>query len=137
MANDASGKVGFPVSLEAYTLARYMASEVGSGPAAEKIAVGQAAVNRAVLERLPGGILDLLLYRQPVGHPNRGYYGPINVEPRTGRWAATSRDPTRGDIILAVELLNGTFDGFNKGADDQDGLEYVKYFPNPAAKVKM
>src|SRR5262245_17866967 len=66
------------LTLEVYTLARYVASEVGSGTTEERVAVGEAAVNRARLEQLPRGVLDLLLYRQRGGHPNRGYYGPIH-----------------------------------------------------------
>lgn len=121
-----------PVSLEVYTLARYLASEVGSGTVEEKIAVAQAAVNRAVyVERLPQGILSLLLYRQKLGHPNRGYYGPIHGPEGVstapyGRWAATSRDPALGDILVAQGVLDGSFEGFNLGADDQMGPEYLK-----------
>jgi hypothetical protein len=131
MARAAGQKIGMPVSLEAYTLARYLASEVGSGPVAEKVAVAQAALNRVrYVETRTGNILNLLLYRQPVGHPNRGYYGPIHSEGLSapyGRWAATSRDPTRGDILIALGILNGEIDpGFNKGADDQMGPEHLK-----------
>lgn len=132
MAKKAGEKIGMPVSLEVYTLARYLASEVGSGTVEEKIAVAQAAVNRAVyVERLPHGILSLLLYRQKPGHPNYGHYGPIHGPEGVstapyGRWAATSKDPTAGDIIIAqAVLVDGTFDGFNKGADDQMGPEYL------------
>lgn len=129
MARAAGAKIGTPVSLEVYTLARYLASEVGSGTVEEKVAVAQAAVNRAVyVERLPHGILSLLLYRQKPGHPNYGYYGPIHAFAADGshtspygRWAATSKDPTVGDLILALALVDGVFDGFNKGADDQNG----------------
>jgi hypothetical protein len=134
--------MGTDVSLEAYTLARYLATEVGNGTVEEKIAVAQAAVNRArYVEKLPRGILDLLLYRQRPGHPNYGWYGPIHgpagvATAPYGRWAATSKDPTYGDIILALALVDGVFDGFNKGADDQDGLEYRNAFANPEWTVR-
>lgn len=130
MAAAAARRTGLPITLEVYTLARYMASEVGSGNATEKIAVAQAAVNRARLEGI--SINKLLLYRQASTHPNYGYYGPINVRvdgeltAPYGRWAATSRDPTLGELVLALGVMDGTFDGFNKGADDQDGPEYFK-----------
>jgi len=121
--------------LEAYTLARYMTSEVGSGTPEERVAVGEAAVNRAKLEGLIGGINALLLYRQPEGNPHRGYYGPINVTPATGRWAATSRDPNIADLLLASLIIAGKTN-FNNGADDQDGMESAKYFPNPQYSVR-
>lgn len=142
MARVAGQKLGTDVSLEAYTLARYLATEVGNGTVEEKVAVAQAAVNRAkYVEKLPRGILDLLLYRQRPGHPNYGWYGPIHgpggvTTAPYGRWAATSKDPTYGDIILAMALVDGVFDGFNKGADDQDGMEYTSAFPDPARTVR-
>lgn len=137
MAAAAAERTGLPITLEVYTLARYVASEVGSGTAAEKIAVAQAAVNRTRLEGI--SITKLLLYRQASTHPNYGYYGPINVRvdgkltAPYGRWAATSRDPTLGELVLALGVIDGTFDGFNKGADDQDGPEY---FDDPLGYVR-
>ncbi len=128
------------LSLETYTLARYMTSEVGGGPPEERAAVGEAAVNRARLEKLPHGILSLLLYRQKIGSPNRGYYGPIhgNVFPAApyGRWASTSSDPHLADLILADLILSGRTNNFSRGADDQAGMEYVKAFPHPDQTVK-
>lgn len=124
------------LTLDVYTLARYMTSEVGSGSVEERVAVGEAAVNRA--RRWKMGITDLLLNRQPVGHPNRGYYGPIHgVGTGTstapyGRWAATSRDPTNVNLLLADLILSGQSGNFSDGADDQVGIEY---FENPAAYV--
>lgn len=124
------------VSLPVYTLARYMQSEVGSGTIEERVAVGEAAVNRA---RLAGtDILARLLYRQPAGHPNRGYFGPIHGPGGTstapyGRWAATSKDPSPQTLALAELVLSGRSGNFARGADDQNGLEY---FSNPAANVR-
>jgi len=118
------------LSLETYTLARYMHSEVGSGTIFERVAVGEAAVNRARMERLSRGVLSLLLYRQGSSHPNYGYYGPIHgVGTGTstapyGRWAATSRDPTVLTILLADLITSGASGNFNRGADDQAGPEY-------------
>lgn len=141
MAAKAGQVVGRPVSLEAYTLARYLASEVGSGTAAEKVSVAQAALNRVryIEPGTQGNILNLLLYRQPVGHPNRGYYGPIHGPSGVStapykRWAATSRDPTVGDVMIALGVLSGEIDpNFNKGADDQMGPEYLN---DPVASVR-
>src|SRR5690349_8420215 len=72
MARRAGQTISRAVSLEAYTLARYITSEVGTRSVPERVAVAQAAVNRVKnTERLGSG-LDLLLYRQKAGHPTRG-----------------------------------------------------------------
>lgn len=116
------------LSLETYTLARYMHSEVGSGSIFERVAVGEAARNRARRENTT--INGLLLYRQKSGHPNRGFYGPIHgVGTGTstapyGRWASTSRDPTILTILLADLVTSGKSGNYARGADDQDGPEY-------------
>lgn len=117
------------LSLETYTLARYMHSEVGSGTIFERVAVGEAAVNRARREKT--SINGLLLYRQgSSSHPNYGFYGPIHgVGTGTstapyGRWAATSRDPTVLTILLADLITSGKSGNYARGADDQDGIEY-------------
>lgn len=118
------------VSLEAYTLARYIQSEVGGGPVPERVAVAQAAINRVKYVEKLGSILNLLLYRQPAGHPNRGFYGPIHgptpagggLTAPYGRWAATSADPTVANLKLAAAILNDDIPSdFAKGADDQNG----------------
>lgn len=129
MAQAASRQIGRTVSLEAYTLARYITSEVGTRSVPERVAVAQAAVNRVKNTEGLGSVLDLLLYRQTPGHPNRGYYGPIHgseLSAPYGRWAATSRDPALSNIIIAIDVLNGTIPtGFSKGADDQYGPEIL------------
>lgn len=129
MAQAASRQIGRTVSLEAYTLARYITSEVGTRSVPERVAVAQAAVNRVKNTEGLGSVLDLLLYRQKPGHPNRGYYGPIHgseLSAPYGRWAATSRDPALSNIIIAIDVLNGTIPtGFSKGADDQYGPEIL------------
>jgi hypothetical protein len=125
-------QLGYPraLSLETYTLARYMQGEVGGGTVEERVAVGEAAVNRARRENLPMGVLSLLLFRQKEGHPNRGWYGPIHgVGTGTstapyGRWATTSADPTVLTTLLADLVMSGESDNFSRGADDQDGPEY-------------
>ena len=129
MARAAGAAIGRAVSLEAYTLARYVTSEVGTRSVAERVAVAQAAVNRVKNTEGLGSVLNLLLYRQPTGHPNRGYYGPIHgseLSAPYGRWAATSRDPALSNIIIAIDVLNGTIPtSFAKGADDQYGPEIL------------
>ncbi len=128
------------LSLEAYTLARYMQGEVGDGSLEERVAVGEAAVNRAKLEGLSDAN-DILLYRQPIGHPNRGFYGPIHgpggvTTAPYGRWATTNVDPTFLTAILADLVSRGETADFSNGADDQDGIEYSAAFPDIPAYVR-
>lgn len=117
--------------LGVYTLARYAASEVGSGSSEEKVAVIEAAINRAKLWNR--NVNDLLLYRGS----QAGYYGPIHRcearDPDTGRctklsapygrWAATSRDPNVDDLLIADFVVKGRAEDFTKGADNQWGPE--------------
>lgn len=126
------------LSLETYTLARYTQGEVGGGHGGgtieEAVAVGEAAINRAKLE----GRRDanaILLYRQRPGHPNYGFYGPIHASGGTssapyGRWATTHTDPTVLACLLADLITSGKSGNFNRGADDQAGLQYVANFPS-------
>lgn len=136
------------LSLETYTLARYITSEVGSGTPSDRVAVGEAAVNRAKLWEL-GSVNNLLLYRQRRSHPNYGFYGPIHDTPAGcaargrkkycspyGRWAATSRDPTLANLVAADLILSGKTGDFAKGADDQVGIEHRSAFPNPTKTIR-
>jgi hypothetical protein len=130
MAAAAGKKIGRDVSLEAYTLARYITSEVGTRSVAERVAVAQNAINRVKYVEKLGSINSLLLYRQSSGHPNRGFYGPIHsgddLKAPYGRWAATSRDPALSNLIIAIDVLDGTIPrDFSKGADDQYGPEIL------------
>lgn len=133
------------LSLETYTLARYMTSEVGDGTPEDRAAVGEAAVNRARIWDKPS-VNDILLYRQSRSHPNYGFYGPIHDSEAGcaarglkklcapfGRWAATSKDPTVANLVLADLILTGQTRSFANGADDQVGMEY---FDDPARKIK-
>jgi hypothetical protein len=118
-------QAGLP--LATYTLARYMQGEVGDGTIEERVAVGEAAKNRAAMSGTD--INGLLLYRQPQGNPNRGYYGPIHgvgtgvSTAPYGRWASTSQDPTVLTLLLADLVASGASGDFAQGADDQDGPE--------------
>jgi hypothetical protein len=120
---NAAGYAG-DLSLEAYTLARYLQSEVGTSRVEESIAVAEAAVNRAAREGK--GVLDVLLYRAGSGY---GHYGPIHgIGTGTstapyGRWAATSQDPTLKALLMAKLVADGDSADFAQGADDQDGPE--------------
>jgi len=120
-----------PLDLATYTLARYMHSEIGSGRAEERVAVGEAARNRAHLQNTD--VNGILLYRQP-----NHLYGQINVPGKgniNGRWAATSRDPSILTTLLADLVMSGRSEDITHGADDQDGLEFKKYFPVPMDRI--
>ena len=123
---------GKPLDLATYTLGRYMHSEVGSGTVEERVAVGEVAVNRAKLEKLAQGVVSLLLLRQPTK-----LYGEINVAGggSTGRFAATSRDPSILSMLLADLVISGKSENINLGADDQDGLEFKRFFPIPMNRI--
>ncbi len=129
-------KEGRPLSLSAYTLARYMQSEIGSTSLYEAVAVGEAAVNRAKLQHRR--VLDVLLYNQPASHPNYGHYGPIHGSGGVstapyGRWAATSMDPSIANLMIADLIMSGKSANFNQGGDDQVGLHY---FADPEEKIR-
>ena len=131
------------LTLGTYTLARYMHGEVGSGTVEERVAVGEAAVNQARTgyKGLPPekGVVNLLLYRT-AGKSSYGYYGRINLERdgvtvNTGRWAQTSVEPSVLTAILADLVMTDSSGDFAQGANDQDGLEYKRYFPVPMDRI--
>jgi hypothetical protein len=112
------------LSLEEYSLARYIQSEVSSRSIEEAVAVTEAAVNRAALEG--SSVNDVLLYRAGSGY---GHYGPIHgigtgvsTHPY-GRWASTSQDPSVKSLLIAKLVMSGDSGNFSNGADDQDGPE--------------
>lgn len=119
-----------PLSLATYTLARYMHSEVGDGTVEERVAVGEVAVNQAKLRGQD--VNGLLLFTQP-SH----LYGEINCPSgrNTGRFAATSRDPSILTALLADLVMSGLDENINLGADDQDGLEFQRFFPVPMDRI--
>lgn len=129
MRAKASAAIGRPLSLAAYTLARYMTSEVGSGTPEEMVAVGQAAVNQARLRGYPD-VNKLLLYNPGTKAANQGYYGPIHGPSGVStapysRWAATSKDPHLLALLLADLVLSGDAGDFAQGATSQYGMEYI------------
>lgn len=111
------------LTLDEYSVARYIASEVGSGTPEEKVAVAEAGINHA--KKVGVSVSRMLLTaRNPA---NNGYYGPINVVGPSdisapyGRWAATTQDPTLQDIVIARFVLSGGTKNFSRYADDQNG----------------
>jgi hypothetical protein len=134
----ASGYLGLfqGLSLEAYTLGRYITAEVGSDSIEEQVVVGWAAINQAKL-RGYASVNQLLLYLGPHG----GRYGAIHgvgtgtTTAPYGRWASTSKDPTIQSLMIARWILNGGAKGWSHGGDDQDGIEYSAAFPDLTAYV--
>lgn len=133
---------GARLTLDAYTLARNMTTEVGTSSIGDAVAVAQGTVNRAAVSGR--SVTDVAINRQALGHPNRGFYGPINatitdatgrkITAPYGRWTATTKDPTVRAIALAQDILDGVIPAtFNKGGDDQANLTI---YQNPAAKVR-
>lgn len=126
--------VGQSLSQDAYSLARHMSSEVGNAKPEEMVTVGEGAVNRGKLKG--ESATGLLTTATGAG---AGLYGEIQGG-GTGRWAATSRDPSVRSLLLGDLIASGQTNF--SGSDDQDGLEYngvmlsPAYFPDPAGKVK-
>jgi lysophospholipase L1-like esterase len=122
---------GKPLDLETYTLARYMQGEIGPGTAEERVAVGEAAVNQA---RLRGqDVVGVLLHTQP-----NHLYGEINVPGKGNfnhRWASTSADPSILTTLLADLVISGNSEDISHGADNQDGLEFKRFFPVPMDRI--
>lgn len=136
---DVLAQIGGTLTLELYTYARYMHSEMGNGTVEERVAVGEALRNRSKMGRT---IYQLLT-------PS-GFYGPIHASdswcaehgydctgkrPNTccapyKRWAATSREPSVMTIMLAHLVVSGQSNDFTGGADDQAAVNttsWVKY----------
>lgn len=135
----APGLFSGKLSLEAYTLARYMQSEVGSGTIEERVAVGEAAVNQA--KQRGKSVLNVLLYNQGVGHPNYGFYGPIHgpegvTTAPYRRWASTRQDPTVLTLLLADLVASGRSGNFARGADDQSDMFNRTAYPNPVGVLQ-
>lgn len=119
------------ISIDEYSLARYVRTEVGSGSPSDKVAVVEAAVNRA---KMWGITPDQLLRLRQKSGPHRGFYGPIHATEAEckalgkkkgcapyGRWAGTKRDPKPIDVIVAKLVMSGKTKDFARGADDQLG----------------
>jgi hypothetical protein len=111
---------GISLSLDEYSLARNIASEIGSGTPEEKVALGESTRNKA-----GGRPTSLLIYKSTIKSANRGYYGPIG-EGQYGRWSATTRDPAVDDILIAKFVLSGKSKNFARGANDQMGMDLVR-----------
>jgi len=125
--------LGGRLTLDVYTYGRYMESEVGSGTIEERVAVGEAGLNQA---KASGRTISKML--MPTG-----YYGPIHA-PDTycasigkgpgcapyGRWAATTKAPTIGTLLIANFVVSGQSGNFANDALTQWGPDAVRS-PSP------
>jgi hypothetical protein len=117
--------LGFPkqVSLNAYSLARTMQSEVGNKSIEESVALGELTRNQARKRGITSA--QLLL----TNNSGQAFYGPIHgigsgvSTAPYGRFAATSLDPTLLTLLLAVLVDEGETNDFIEGGIDQDGPE--------------
>lgn len=101
----ATGLYTRPLSLDAYSVARNIASEAGTdADPAEKIAIGEAAVNRARRDEMSIARLTL--------KDGRWYARQRGKNPRV----ASSRDPQLEDVIAADLVLDGRTGNFARGA---------------------
>lgn len=104
------------LSLDAYSIARNVRSEAGSGSVPEKVAMAMAAIDRARLDKKSISAVTMKngeLYARQSG-----------VNPAV----ATSKDPTWEEIVIAELALHGDFEGYTHGAthyfspNSMDGL---------------
>ena len=110
------------LSLNAYSLARNIATETGSGSAEQKVAMGLSTVNQA---RKRGVSVHALV---TMNNRVANRYGRIHGHGETSsapyrRFTASSTEPTVEDLMIAKFILDGgagTYpNDFARGADDQ------------------
>lgn len=109
LAEAAARVVGGSVSIEAYTLARVIASEQGSAAPIVLLTVGDCDLNRAEAQRVS------LVAMVTAGSGFYGRQGSIGAGGRA-RPVATSRDPSVRHLRAARLLLSGEARGVALGA---------------------
>lgn len=134
-----AAKFGYPreVTRDEYALARYLASEHGSGTPETKVALARLAIRQAQERGIT--VYKLLACTNAW---DTCVFGPINVvttawDPETGstktryeapygRWAATSANPSLDDLLIARFVLDGGGQGWlSMYANDQDSPKIV------------
>lgn len=91
------------LTLEAYAMARNIASEAGQGSGAEKLAIGEVLLNRA---RRGKGVTSLTLKDGSFFARQRGSNPPVS----------SVRDPNWEDIVAAELVLTGRSGNISRGA---------------------
>jgi hypothetical protein len=95
---------GGHLSAAVYGIARNIASEAGSGSPAEKVAIGEAALNRMQSSGWP---LRRVLMRDSAHYGRqRGRNPPVS----------TRQDPRYDDLVAAELVVSGATKGFARGA---------------------
>lgn len=128
----AARATGRAITLDQYSLARNIATEIGSGSIGEKVAMALSTVGRAALGTSGTTVTEVVLKNSKCsfGRGERCLYGSIhaagNVDTAPfGRFTASTQDPTLQDFAIAEFVLNGDAGGalalsnFARGADDQ------------------
>lgn len=110
------------LSLEAYSLARNIASETGNGSAEQKVAMGLSTVNQARKRGVSVTSLVTTNNRLANRYGRIHGHGDTSTAPY-GRFTATSAEPTVEDLMIAKFILDGGAgsgaNDFAHGADDQ------------------
>lgn len=112
-----------PLPLEAYSLARNAASEIGRGTAEEKVLLMQTTINHARRRgRTPHEVV-VANTRLPNHYGRIHRHGDPKQGSPYGRFTASTREPSAEDVMIAVFVLEGnagTFPhDFARGGDDQ------------------
>lgn len=119
-ADPAALAAGAGVSLDAYALARMIASEAGGQRQVAQEAVGMVAFNYAGDKGQ--SISSLLLHATRAGN---GFFG----KQAQGRYAATSRDPSAAQLDLAARIVAGEVADPTGGARQWDS---PRAYENPS-----
>lgn len=104
------------LSLDAYSIARNVRSEAGSGSVPEKVAMALAAIDRA---RADKSTISKVTMKNGEAYARQSGVNPA---------VATSKDPTWEEIVIAELALLGTFGDYTHGAthyfspNSMDGL---------------
>jgi hypothetical protein len=121
LRKQASDALGRSISMDAYSLARNIATEVGSGTPEEKMAVALSTIGQA--RRRNTSVSSLVLLTTKGERKGTALYGPIHPKPTGenihGRWTASTLDPTVRDVLIAEFALSGKAGDFARGADNQ------------------
>jgi hypothetical protein len=132
MRASAAQATGRAITLDQYSLARNLATEIGNGAVAEKVAMAMSTIGRAALGSLGTTVTEVVLTNTgcSFGRGSRCFYGSIHASGNVdtapfGRFTASTQDPTLQDLAIAEFVLNGgggaplNPSNFARGADDQ------------------
>lgn len=120
------------LTLDAYSLARNIASEQGRGTPEERVALAQSTMGRA---RLRGtSVTGVILNGKPTYGRIHGFFpggklptsgtpeSRCEITTRPGFFTSSSQSPTVADLLIAQFVLFGGAEDFARGADNQAAL---------------